>query len=132
MDDNTTGNNTIGMRVRARDVIYISGAMTGLPDLGQGAMDKQERALRHAGYVNIINPYHEVDQTKVITWAEAMRIDIAQILARDVKAMVLLNEWERSKGALLEVILFLALGIPIYNEDWLLVSRGLMEQIEPV
>lgn len=118
--------------VGRRATIYISGKMTGLEDLGKGSMDSVEEGLREIGFLNIINPYYEVDQGAHFTWTEAMVIDIHQILVRDVKAMVLIEGWEESKGAYLEVLLFLALGIPIFNTEGWEITRNIAEELDPI
>lgn len=89
--------------------------MSGLEDLGQEAMQQAENFLRDSGYLFIMNPYKMVDQTKKYTWAECMTIDIKDIMNFGVKGVLLLDNWKNSKGATLEVILFLALGKPIFN-----------------
>ena len=97
--------------------LYISGQMSGLPDLGKSLLDSTESAWREVGFKKIINPYDMVDQSSVPTWSDCMRIDIKEIFTSDVKAMLLIDNWKNSKGATLEVILFLSLGIPIFHYD---------------
>ncbi len=118
--------------IDTRSTVYISGKMTGLPDLGKSIMDNAEELLRDAGYINIINPYYEVDQTKNIKWSEAMIIDIQQIMSRNVKAMFLIDNWKESKGAFLEVIIFIALGIPIFNLSGRYVSKDVLAFMDPL
>ncbi len=95
--------------------IYISGKMSGLPDLGKDNFDKVVKILRNNSRSCILNPYEMVDQTQNISWEESMRIDILDVMERQVKAMVLMDNWQDSRGATLEVILFLVLKIPIYS-----------------
>lgn len=91
--------------------------MSGLPDKGKSKLDEAHQFLLSIGRDNntILNPYHMVDNTKEVKWCECMKIDIKQICILTVSGMVLVDNWASSKGAVLEVILFLVLGIPIYN-----------------
>lgn len=96
--------------------MYISGQMSGLPDLGEKRLGIAEKRLVDYGFVSVMNPFKMVDQSKNLAWADCMRIDIRDIMNFGVGGMILIDNWMGSKGATLEVILFLVLGIPIFDE----------------
>lgn len=88
---------------------YISGPMTGLPDLNFPAFHAAAAALRAKG-LEVVNPAEiAVDGEK--TWEQCMRADIKALCDCDTLAM--LPGWERSKGAHLEVHLAHRLGMRI-------------------
>lgn len=95
--------------------IYISGQMSGLTDLGEKELNAAEAMLLKEGFVSVLNPFKMVDQTKSPKWHDCMKIDLKDILNYGVGGCVLLDNWINSKGATLEVILFLALGIPLFD-----------------
>lgn len=95
--------------------IYISGQMSGIPDLGYSKLSSAESFLKGLGFVSILNPYKMVDQTKSPKWHECLKIDIKDIMNYGVGGVILIDNWMNSKGATLEVILFLSLGIPIFD-----------------
>ena len=92
------------------DAVYLSGPMTGLPDFNRPAFHAAAAALREQGYV-VINPA-EVDLGPDATWADYMRIHLAEI-ARRVTRVFVLPGWESSRGAQLEVHVARSLGLPV-------------------
>ena len=92
------------------DAAYLSGPMTGLPDFNRPAFHAAAAALRAQGHV-VINPA-EVDLGPDATWADYMRIHLAEI-ARRVTQVFVLPGWESSRGAQLEVHVARALGLPV-------------------
>ncbi|GHU39207.1 hypothetical protein AGMMS50256_38950 [Betaproteobacteria bacterium] len=78
--------------------IYLSGPMTGLPDLNFPAFHKEAERLRGLGY-EVVNPaeLHREGDMK----SECLRRDIVELLECDTVA--LLCGWKDSEGALLEV-----------------------------
>lgn len=89
---------------------YLSGPMTGLPDFNRPAFHAAAATLRAQGHV-VINPA-EVDLGPDATWADYMRIHLAEI-ARRVTQVFVLPGWESSRGAQLEVHVARALGLPV-------------------
>ena len=94
------------MRMR----VYISGPITGMPDLNRHAFDEMERALRVAGY-RPVNPHTLPSHSFAadVTWQGYMRRDIAALMT--CSAIVMLPCWMDSGGAKLEHDLALAVGI---------------------
>jgi len=79
--------------------IYLSGPMTGMPDLNFPAFNAEAARLRALGY-DVINPV-EVNPDPAAPWHECMRKDLMALLQCDTIA--LLDGWEKSAGAHLEM-----------------------------
>jgi hypothetical protein len=113
---------------------YLAGPMTGRPQFNYPLFDRVSEALRSIGY-DIISPA-EMDIEEVRANAMAnMTGEMAQFnevsdetwgdfLARDVKmiadeldAIILLPEWETSKGARLEAFVSVMVGNPAWTID---------------
>lgn len=86
--------------------IYISGPMTGLPELNFPAFFEAARELRAVGYV-VINPA-EVNPDLMARREDCLRADIRALTHCD--GLALLDGWERSAGARREVDDALAMG----------------------
>jgi len=89
--------------------IYISGPMTGHPELNFPAFHDAAAELRAAG-CTVINPA-EHDEAPDKEWHEYLRKDIKLLM--DCTHVVLLPGWENSKGARLEVHIALELGMTV-------------------
>ena len=89
--------------------IYLSGAMTGCPDLNFPAFHAAAKALRERGLV-VINPAEiNIDGEK--TWHACMRADIKALC--DCDEIALLPGWENSTGAHVELNLAHRLGMRV-------------------
>lgn len=97
-------------------LIYVSGPMTGYPEANYPAFHRAERSLIAAGH-RVLNPArHEVDPTK--TWQDYMRLALHDVA--ECTAVALLDGWEHSRGARLEVRVARGLGLPVqYLRAWL-------------
>jgi hypothetical protein len=89
--------------------LYLSGPMTGLPDLNFPAFNEAAATLRAQG-LEVVNPA-EINPSGSVTWEACMRADIKALC--DCDAIVLLPGWERSSGANLELHLAHRLGLQI-------------------
>ena len=92
-------------------IAYISGPMTGLPDLNYAAFQAAAERLRAQG-VQVISP-HEITPPGAgpWSWAAHMRVDLAALLTADL--IVMLPGWETSRGARLEKTVAEALGLVV-------------------
>lgn len=79
--------------------VYISGPMTGLPDLNFPAFHAAANQLRGLG-LDPVNPA-DINPDSGMTWAACMRADIKALC--DCDALALLPGWEASRGAHLEL-----------------------------
>ena len=88
--------------------VYISGPMTGMPDLNRCAFTFAEgRILAHG--MKPVNPHTLCDPSW--DWNKCMRADVTALCACD--ALLLLPGWENSKGAKAEKAAADALGLEI-------------------
>lgn len=93
--------------------VYLSGPMTGLPDLNFPAFHEAARELRAKGF-EVINPA-EINPDAGMKWEACMRIDIKALC--DCDAIALMPGWERSKGAHLELHIAHRLGLMVAYTD---------------
>lgn len=87
--------------------LYISGPMSGYPDNNESAFRAAAEALKENGYESIVP--HDLDaEHPVSSWGSALGRDV-QILADDatIDGIVLLEGWEQSDGARVEVLITL-------------------------
>jgi hypothetical protein len=91
--------------------------MTGLPEFNYPAFHAAADQLRARGY-KILNPAENKPAQDSPTWADWMRLALAQVLAADGLAM--LPGWENSRGAQVESFVARALGLEVRPlSDWL-------------
>lgn len=91
--------------------IYLSGPMTGKPDLNVPAFNAAARALRSWGW-SVVNPAEiSIDLGDGLPYETYLREDIKRLC--DCKAIVMLPGWEDSKGAHLELHIAHRLGIEV-------------------
>ena len=102
--------------------VYISGPMTGLPDLNFPAFHRAARSLRRLG-LDVVNPA-EINPDAALPWQQCMRADIKALCDCDVIA--LLPGWENSKGAHLELHIAHRLGLKVRT-----LASLLMDTYEP-
>lgn len=88
--------------------VYLSGPMTGLPELNFPAFHAAAARLRADG-LSVVNPA-EIGAAGM-TWEQCMRADIKALC--DCDAVMLLPGWESSKGAHLELHLAHRLGMEV-------------------
>ncbi len=91
---------------------YISGPMTGLPDLNFPAFNAEAARLREQGFA-VVNPA-ELNPDPQATWKQCMRLDIRHLVECD--AIVMLPGWERSRGARLERHIAIELGLTVLDQ----------------
>lgn len=98
--------------------IYISGPMSGLPDLNFPAFHDAAAKLRALGH-EVFNPAEKQEENSPdMTWTDYMRLDIKMLM--DCDAVALLAGHGCSKGAMTELNLSQSLGFDIRPiEDWL-------------
>lgn len=94
--------------------VYLSGPMSGLPDLNFPTFNAAAHALRQIGY-SVINPAEFKTKTDGMTEAEAwrayMQVDIKALV--DCDAIVMLPGWAESRGACLERSIAQGLQMPV-------------------
>ncbi|MCL2162343.1 MAG: DUF4406 domain-containing protein [Betaproteobacteria bacterium] len=90
--------------------VYVSGPMTGLPELNFPVFYAEARRLRELGYT-VINPA-ELNKNETRR-AQCMRRDIRALTLCD--AVQLLPGWRASKGAALELAVAKELGMQVFD-----------------
>lgn len=99
--------------------VYVSGPMTGLPEYNYPAFNRAAQWLRDAGY-DVENPA-ENPAPPCGTWVGYMRLAVAQVARCD--ALYLLDGWQHSRGAWVEVSLARELELLIDYDRTLLIPR---------
>lgn len=89
--------------------VYISGPMTGYPDFNHPAFEQAAQDLLAAGHEPLSPTAPPVVPGQ--PWADYMRADLRDLL--DADGVALLNGWEASKGARLEVHVAHELGLRV-------------------
>lgn len=97
-------------QAKKKPIYYLSGPMSGKPDLNYPAFRKAAKALRALG-LDVFDPSTVFKGSKTRTRSEYMREDIRALL--DADFIVFLPGWERSKGALVEYSIAVELKLPI-------------------
>lgn len=104
------------------DTIYISGPMSGIPDMNSKAFYEAEDHLRKLGFENIINPFRLDDELRNRSGRSYSEIPAEFFLRRDIEiiasrctALVVLDGWKYSRGSRLEVFVARRLGCRIFS-----------------
>ena len=91
---------------------YLSGPMTGLPEFNYPAFNEATYSLRESGY-SVFSPAESFQGDTTLDFTVYMREDIKALLSVD--AVIVLEGWENSAGAVTEVLVALSLGLPILD-----------------
>lgn len=109
------------------DSVYVSGAMTGLPEFNYPAFRSATAALRAAGYIGWCPSEHtgidttgmdgtELDDPRLASFdLRASVAEYARVITCEVDAVAVIPGWEKSKGARAEVALAQAVGKPVID-----------------
>ncbi len=89
--------------------LYISGPMTGHPGLNFALFRSEAARLRELGY-EVVNPA-ELNPDPGTPWHECMKNDLKALL--DCDSIVMLEGWEDSQGAHLELHIAHRVGIKV-------------------
>ncbi|MFD1709052.1 DUF4406 domain-containing protein [Ottowia sp. GY511] len=100
--------------------IYLSGPMTGLPDLNFPAFHAMSARLRAAGH-SVVNPA-ELNSDPAADWNQCMRRDIAALCT--CTTLALMPGWETSQGAQLELHIAHRIGLGIVMAEALVDGEG--------
>jgi hypothetical protein len=89
--------------------LYLSGPIAGYPEGNRPAFDTATEQLRTAGY-GVLNPF-DIEQPDH-SWAECVRLDLIEML-KCCDSVAVLDNWQCSRGAILEVHVAKELGLPV-------------------
>jgi len=107
--------------------LYLAGPMRGYPEFNFPAFHQAAAELREAGY-EVWSPAErdldegfnpKTDQARSLKYY--MRLDLPAVL--DADAVAVLEGWERSTGAKLEIYVAQACGMPVYTVETILDHR---------
>lgn len=93
--------------------LYISGGMSGYANYNYDAFMDMANKLRQLGN-EVVNPA-ELAEAGIMSWEEYLKLDIKYLM--DCDAIVVLDGWEKSRGATVEVYLGIVLGMKVYNTE---------------
>lgn len=97
--------------------LYVSGPMTGIVDFNYPAFAAATSKLRDAGH-DVVDPSEALGGEQGHSWEEYLRKDLADVLTVD--GVALLQGWQGSRGARLEVFVAGEVGIRCFPwEEWL-------------
>lgn len=91
---------------------YLSGPMTGLPSFNYPYFNAVAERLRHDG-LEVVNPAENFGGDENLPREHYMKKDVAHLL--DCQAIVLLDGWQNSRGARLEVELGRQIGLKTFR-----------------
>jgi hypothetical protein len=99
-------------------LIYVSGKITGLQDLNKPKFAAAEKLIRaelggKGVFVWVCNPHDLPDHDHDKTWASYMRECLKALCV--CNRIYVLDDWKKSRGAVMEVLVALVLGIPVYE-----------------
>lgn len=94
----------------SQDMIYLSGPMSGLPDYNRPAFDRAAKSLREKGY-KVWSPAEAFDRSVLMPRSHYMRVDIEALMK--CTTVMMLPNWEQSKGARLEFEIAKELELPV-------------------
>lgn len=83
-----------------KPVIYVAGAVSKSPATSKIKFAATTKQLRALGYI-VINPHELCEGIPVEEWQKCMRICLAKMVS-DADLVVLLDDWQESKGATIE------------------------------
>ena len=92
--------------------IYLAGPMSGLPEFNYPAFNALAEQLRAQGH-HVENPA-ENSEPPCQSWLGYMRLAVAQLATCD--AVVMLDGWEKSRGARVEYQLAVGMGLRVLDE----------------
>lgn len=97
--------------------LYLSGPMTGYPELNAPAFNAATKKLRRRGF-KVINPPELDAIEKADTWEGCLRRDLRFLV--DCDAIATLPNWTKSRGANLEIYVGKALSMPVHKFEYYL------------
>lgn len=111
-----------------KQILYISGPMTGMPGLNHKAFNRVEKRLCKLGF-GVVNPA-ALDKGKLgLPWKECLARDVGAMLStKNLSGIVLLKGYKQSRGAAVEIfIATTVLQIPLYR----LTKKGKLKLYNP-
>ena len=102
--------------------LYVIGPVTGKKNRNEAAFEEARRKLEAAGY-EVTTPLDLIPEST--SWEAAMRWSVRAIVNNGYSGVAMIDGWEESKGAKLECVVSLTIGVPAHPvEFWLLVKEA--------
>ena len=95
--------------------LFVSGPMSGLPGYNLPAFAEATDLLESVRFRDVVNP-GRFGVIPGYEWRDYMRDSIRGLLLCD--AVAVLDGWQESKGARLEVTIAMDLEMPVHGVDW--------------
>lgn len=105
--------------------IYVCGPMTGLPKLNYPRFNEVAGKLRKQGF--LVNNPAEIKGDETWTWEMYMREALKLMLECEI--VLVLNGYEHSRGAMVEIQLAKELGMKVVTEKGVLLNEGKKKMI---
>ena len=96
--------------------LYVAGPMTGMRHDNFPAFHAAASSLRARGH-EVLNPAENFGGRRGLPLHVYLKRDLADVLTCD--GVAVLSGWRRSLGALKEVLVAVAAGLPVYEADTL-------------
>ena len=96
-------------------ILYLSGQMTGIPEFNFPKFNQVAKKIRESHTYTVINPAEEFQGRVNLPRSVYMRKDIETLLTVD--GIIMLDGWQHSKGARLELAIAKELGLEIFRWD---------------
>ena len=109
--------------------IYLSGPITGMPNNNYRAFAMLQEQIEALGH-KVINPHElfEAVDTTGFEWEDYMRGCIIGMMQADL--VITLSDWDKSKGARIEVDLARNLSMPVEHYVNFLHRNGIVEPVQ--
>lgn len=111
-----------------KPMIYVSGPMSNIPNKNHELFCDVSWKLRKLGY-RVVNPAENDFGSTHRTWAWYMKLDLGNVVK--CHAIAVLPDWEKSRGAVIEIAMAERLEIPIFNYESIL-EEGFKNPILPI
>lgn len=107
---------------------YLSGPMRGKPDLNRQMFESVATLLRDQGY-DVVTPFDKrIDDQPI----NVLLLEDLKVICSPVDAVVALPGWDTSDGAMAEVAVAVAIGVPVMEFEIAMASgEPLLRDIEP-
>ncbi len=97
--------------------VYLAGPMTGYPDSNHPEFHRAAKLLREQGHEVISPAEYELPAETLNDWQVALRYDLGESVCKS-QGIAVLDGFEKSKGACLELHTALALGCDVVLLPW--------------
>ncbi|RYD77407.1 MAG: DUF4406 domain-containing protein [Sphingobacteriales bacterium] len=95
-----------------KPTLYISGAISGMPELNKPKFAEATKKLRGMGYI-VINPHEICSGIPAEEWEKCMKVCISSLMIADV--IILLDDWKHSRGAKIELDVAVKIGMDSFD-----------------